>query len=209
MPFHLKTRQRKRLLSCAALSLTELLVGSVLIGIVMVGALSVDYATQRLQSTSGDFRTLAMRTSAVMLQMTRDGMRAVGDDVNRGIVDMSSGGLYSLCFRQDTDGNPNSYTTDTWVCYMHGSSYNMWRCEGMPNPISNCNGSGYNEKIIYTIADFDPWDYFFDIVEDADGRINHVEIELKGRVDRSKPAHPITNPEYNLISHIKPVGHTS
>jgi hypothetical protein len=175
----------------------------------MVGALYVDFATRRLQNTSGDFRTLALRTSAVMLQITRDGMRAVGDEINRGIVDMSSGGLYSLCFRHDTDGDPNSYTNDTWVCYMHGSSYNMWRCEGMPAPILNCNGSGYNEKVIYTIADFSPWDYFFDIVEDADGRIDYVEIELKGRVDRTQTAHPITNPEYNLISRIKPVGHTS
>ena len=89
----------------------ELLIATLLLGIVMVGIASVDYAANQVQLKSSRSAILAMRTSATLLDISKNAGPVMGDQNNSGV----SGN----CFRQDLNATPTPsiYTDDSWICY--------------------------------------------------------------------------------------------
>jgi prepilin-type N-terminal cleavage/methylation domain-containing protein len=182
------------------LTLVELLIASILVGIVMAGALSVDYAVRSLQKNDAKHHTLTSRTSAAMLQMTRDAMKTVGDINDEGISSVTCGSECGICFRQDTDSDPNSYANDTWVCYGHGASNQLVRCSGLATAVPDCEGMPQNNVIQLSDSPF------FEIVRDADNRIKYIELTIHTITNKDLAPHPLGNPTYSLTSRISPPG---
>jgi hypothetical protein len=172
------------------------MIASILIGLVMAGALSVDYAARSLQKDDAKYWMLTSRTSAAMLQMTRDAMKTVGDINNEGISYVTCGSDCGICFRQDADSNPNTYTNDTWVCYGHGVSNHIVRCADLVSPAPNCGGMPQINVIQLSQSPF------FEVVRDSDNRILYIDLDIHAIADQDLPAHPLDNPTYNLISRV-------
>lgn len=197
------------------LTLTELLVSTILIGIVMVGisAFSVFVKQARDSMTSGSL--LAMQTATAMHYMMEDAMKAVGDNLDRGVRVYQSGTSQSICFRQDVN-NPASYADDIWTCYYHGNSLGINRYYNVDSADVPCTGVGYGcatyeAPILWNLVTVQPGGNgngeFFQVIDDADGRFKAVDITLNTIANPDQPAHTISNPTYQLFTRISPPAH--
>jgi len=208
------------------LTLTELLVASVMIGIVMMGVAAFAISIKQFQGSTNKVAFLTMQGKKTMALMVNDAMQAIGDnedcgktndagadvDCGWGVRYYSNSTRQSICFRHDRAETPNDYTDDDWICYMHDGSYGINRCNTMikaevpfvSGGSEKCT-EGYSDVI--TLAKPDG-NNFFQIVEDGDGRLQHIEFNLilKSKYDNS--AHPVTNPEITLFSQVSPPGHS-
>jgi len=154
------------------LTLTELLVSTVLIGIVMLGVVSFSMTIKNLQESSNQSGITRMKMTAAMRYMTKDASLAVGEEGNRGVWGDDVGPTRGICFRHEANiVTPGDYTDDTWVCYEHGGSNDIHRCEGLAVPSSSCGG------VSIRMLDLNQAD-FFEVVDDADGRLDYIEIIL-------------------------------
>ncbi len=192
-----------------ALSLTELLVSSVLIGIVMVGVAAFSLATKQTRDSTSRATVLSIQTAAALNFVKADAMKAVGDNVNRGVVTGSQGTSRSICFRHD-DNDPTSYAGDTWQCYFSDSSL-LYRCTaptaGVPPAPTDfalgCN-QGTGAVFLVQLSQTD----FTAVTDDAaTGRFEYISIFLNTIYDPADAADPILNPTYSLSTRIKPPGH--
>lgn len=190
------------------LSLTELLVATILIGIVMVGVASFSSVVKQLQSTTDRSTILHLKTSAAMSFIRKDALLATGDPSSPGVLTYTSPPtIGSICFRHDVN-DPTSYGEDIWVCYFYESPNFLRRCYDTPAvnvPVQSniqCNTAAQRQDFLY-LSDVD----FFNIVNDADGRLQYIQITLAAVYDETAPAHPVTNPEYVLTAQISPPHH--
>ena len=190
-----------------ALTLTELLVSTVLISIVMVGVASFSFVIKQLQSTTDKSGLLSMRLSAAMNRMGRDALLTVGDPASPGILSYSSGVTRSICFRHDVDNTPLTYADDEWICYFYdsGGTNILKRCDN-PDPPSIPPGADAQCDTAADVQTFLSLSNinFFNIVYNAELRLDYVEITLTSRYDMTKAAHVIENPEQVLTIQISP-----
>lgn len=204
-----------------AVTLTELLVGTMLIGIVMVGIAAFSNAIKQIHGSTDKSTILAMRTAFALKQMSADAFLAVGSNLlsdsglsdclpNCGLVYKDTGAQRSICFRQDADNDPTSYTNDIWICYYDNGTNNIIdRCVG--TPVANVPPSSF-AQCSAALAVVTPYNYqliqndFFEVVKDAGGRLEYVEIFLTTRSDIGAPVHPMDNPEYTLTTRVSPPG---
>lgn len=189
-----------------ALTLTELLVSTVLIAIVMVGVASFSSVIKQLQSTTDKSGLLSMRLAAAMNRMGRDALLTVGDPSSPGIQTYSNAGTRSICFRSDVN-DPLTYADDKWICYFYdsGGTNILKRCDN-PDPPSIPPAADAQCDTAPDVQRFLPLSNinFFNIVNNADGRLDYVEITLTGRYDITKAAHVIENPEQVVTIQISP-----
>jgi len=192
------------------LTLTELIVSSVLVSIVMLAVVAFNFAIKQIEGATNASNIVAMRSNATVSAITRDASMAVGDSIDRGILFYPalppSGNRRSLCFRHDTDGDPSDYTGDTWVCYWHDNDLELWRCENPSAPIpittfAQCDG--LNTHYLQLTEN-----EFYSVVEDANNRLEYVEITINTRFDANKSMHNVTNPDYTITTRISPISHS-
>ncbi len=194
------------------LTLTELLVASILMGIVMVGVAAFSLFVKQARDSTVSGTILAVQTAAAMHYMAADANKAVGDSGDRGVVVDAPGGV-SICFRHDTN-NPASYSDDTWACYWYDAASDaLWRCvdraedAAIPIPPIDFNDCSAGSGEIKLVALDRAATQYFSVVDDADGRFQHVDITLNTIADPARPANTIANPTYQLFTHVSPPAH--
>lgn len=210
------------------MTLIELLVATTLVGIVMVGAVSVDFAIHSMRKTTADSSTVALQTSATMLDMTNNVAQAVGEALDVGIrIDPTLPATLKtwFCARQAMDNNPadayldndlNVYTDDTWVCY--------WKPNVNTDPnIYKCNRTAGNGPGICTTSDpiigtaacaagCANYVFTYTLTNNPATRQFFFDVNLTNRaypLQQVNPAQPMKNPEYQLYSRVTPkAGHS-
>lgn len=203
----------------------ELIVAMALVGIVMVGTVSVDFAVNNMRKSTADSSGVALRTAATMIDITNNVSRAVGDAQNIGIQTDNTNGVCTLtapcrswfCARQDGNPpDPNVYTDDSWICYWKpDTDTNIYKC-----PRTFADGPGpctTGDEIIGTAAcetancGNSNYLFTFSLTNDPVARMFSFDINLKNRAYPTQlqdPLKPMKNPEYELKSHITPMGHS-
>ncbi len=203
------------------MTLTELIVASVLVGIVTMGLIAAEQNVRMSRQSSSRDNFVTTQIQAMMLTITRDINMLSGDYANSGIYLETGAGNYLIkaCFRH-ADGDINSYIDDKWNCWTfdRGGTDNIYSCENMTDPsfpASCTNVSGY---ITWSKPRFDKLEITPYISPDSapipvvmnsevqNRRITSILVRLSSRYDMSKPADPITNPDYFLESLLSPVG---
>jgi len=194
-----------------ALTLVELLLATALTGIIMLGIVGFSIAIKGFQESGSKAMILTMKINAAMSNIAKDAYFAVGDTTNSGVRTYQDGLAQSICFRQDRNNpvTPEVYTDDTWVCYYHGFSFGLKRYDD-PNEVEvpcrpAINNCGSAEKIS-DVFDLEE-NIFFNIVEDSQGRLQYIEIQLVGLYDKDEIYDPINNPRDSLLTRISPPGH--
>lgn len=192
------------------LTLTELLVATILMGIVMAGVAAFSVFIKQARDSTGLGTILSVQTATAMHYITNDAMTAVGDNSNRG-VRFDSPGQLSICFRHDVS-DPAVYTDDTWACYWHDvPSDALWQCAIRaasaaipPVSFADCNqGGGAVKLVTLNPAATD----YFEVVDDANGRFQYVDITLNTIANPGQAASTINNPTYKLFTRVSPPAH--
>ena len=179
-------------------TLTELIVSTILIGIVMLGVVSFSMTIKNLQESSTQTGLQTMQVTAALRYLTRDIMLAVGEESNRGIITYQNGLNQSICLRHDLN-NPvtiGDYSDDTWYCYYHGTSYDIHRYEDVDSDVVPCTGGTLCANNSVNNIDIleDSQNEFFNVIEDADGRLESVEIML-------------VSGSNNIVTSVNPINH--
>ncbi len=196
-----------------AMTLTELLVSVVLIGIVMLGMVSIDYATKQSQQTTTRLGLVAIRTGAMMLNISKALSLATGDKTNVGIKASAAASPFNgptdLCVRQDLNGletpnnTPNDLTDDTWRCYTtflrqlfacRLPAANA--CATILLPNTNYVGPLYSLTVSVVTNTTVGTESFY------------VEITLTNRYTPTAATDPLNNPDYILQSRVYPGAHS-
>ena len=180
------------------MTLTELMVSTMLVGIVMLGAISANYAILKSRREATDSASLAMQTSAIILNITRNASNAVGDANNPGMVMVTIGS--DFCFRQDIPVTPGDYADDTWKCYTRISE-KIYMCER-----TSAEGSGLciaTDHVLGTVFSFNPT-----ITTNEATSEMLFSIEITCYVDPTAAYDLIRNPSFTLESEIVPAGHS-
>lgn len=198
----------------SGITLTELLVASILIGIVMIGVASFSVSIQQLQTATNRSSLIAMRATAAMNRMAKDAYTAVGDEADRGV---ETRGTQSVCFRQDDDNDPSSYTGDIWVCYfasppgpggtLYLCGWDAWRRSGNrpPNNYNRCNRP--NGSAI-ELVELENRNIAIIVDPPGGGLFTYVEITIPAIFDRTLIYHPIENPRFTVTTRVSPPGHS-
>lgn len=193
-----------------ALTLTELLVSTILMGIVMGGVAAFSLFVKQSRDSTGAGTILAVQTVTAMHYLVQDANKAVGDNSNRGVIS-DSPPLWSVCFRHDTN-DPTVYTDDTWACYWYDApSDALWKCAtrtavagAPPADFTDCQAGAGEVKLV--TLDPAATDYF-EVVDDANGRFNYVDITLNTIANPAQEANTIANPTYQLFTRVSPPAH--
>lgn len=178
----------------SAMTLMELIVASALMGIMMIGLVSVDLAVRNSRESSSADALVAMQTQAAMLRINNDAVKAVGNAPSPGVSTTSG----ALCVRQDTDNDPNTFIGDTWVCYWRDSvTYNIHRCTAASPQV--CAGS--DPQIGQAI------NFAYTFTLDSASKEIFIDFSITNRFKPTLAAHPVTNPDYTISTHVSPPGH--
>lgn len=191
------------------LTLTELLVSVILIGIVMTGVAAFSVFVKQARDSTSEGTILAMRTATAMHYIKEDALGAIGDSSDRGVVGAAP---ELICFRYD-DSDPTVYTDDKWACYWYDdeASYALWKCADqdeltfiLPVSLADCQtGTGEVELVTLDPAATG----YFEIVDDANGRLAYIDITLNTIADPGPAPNTITNPTYRLFTRVSPPVH--
>ncbi len=210
--------------SKSAMTLTELIIASVLVGIVTLGLIAAEQAIRMSRQSSNRDAQISAQMQAAMIRLTKDASLTVGDSVNSGIYQYSSGTTErAICFRQ-AGGDANTYTDDFWYCWtIKISSGNglLLSCGGplLTNPINDCTADATVIQWV-TLTFGGTYTTFYSVFDDAatpaviaptgaiitNSRISYIQLDLQSRFNPAVAAHPIENPEYTLTSRISPPG---
>lgn len=207
------------------MTLIELVIAAVLVTIVLAGALSVEYSLRTARKTASQDALLAMRTSAVMSQLTRDAALATGDARYPGMIDYEGG----FCFRQDLNDpqTPGQYGDDSWACYMF-SPPSLYRCvletdPGMKEPLA-CASPGLGIDFFFGVEEAsamagpsgpcelsDPVvgsisDISHTIAIDSTKGI-YIDLTVTGFFNPYSAEDPVSNPKLTLKTRVYPIGH--
>ena len=191
------------------LTLTELLVATILIGIVMSGVAAFTFFIKQTRDSTGAGTILAVQTATAMHYLLEDANKAVGDSISRGVA-FDSPDQLSVCFRHDVN-DPSVYTDDIWACYWYdATSDGLWKCVDRdsttipPADFADCQaGTGEIKLVTLDPAATD----YFEVVDDANGRFNYVDLTLNTIADPGLPANTINNPTYQLSTRVSPPAH--
>ena len=185
------------------MTLTELLIASALVGIVTLGLVAAEQAVRTSRVSSSSDSQLSAKLQATMIQLSRDASQTVGDANDTGIWQFSSANDNTVCFRQAA-GDPNSYSDDPWFCWWADKlTGNLWSCGNLLDQHTSCQGLPANQKHLWgTLSDTN----FYSLVNNSQGQIDHIQLNLVSRYDTTKAVHPITNPDYTLSAEINPPG---
>ncbi|MCA9398688.1 MAG: prepilin-type N-terminal cleavage/methylation domain-containing protein [Candidatus Omnitrophica bacterium] len=199
----------KSLLNKNGLTLTELLVASIMIAIVMVGVASFGSSITGMQASSGRAGLVGLSTVSALAQLRADIESAVGDSSSMGVVSGKSEANGQLCLRQEggSPATPDDYTDDTWVCYTHVNSYDIFRCDGLASAVTDCTSTG-SSTFFFSFPAPSPTDASFFDVDMTGGAFQFVEVTLKTRTDPTVSADPMKNPEKEMITRISPISHS-
>jgi len=174
-----------------------------------------------MRKTTADGAMVAMQTSAMMIQITSDVSKAVGDATDVGIIDCTKSNVSypacsnfvnpTFCVRQDNN-DPDVYTDDNWVCYwkpINTNDPNLYTCPRTPaqGPLP-CTTS---DRVVGTVgctANCANSDFTFDLRNNAPLNQFYFNITLKNRAYPTRPYDPFKNPQYELSSRIAPIGHS-
>ncbi len=196
------------------LTLTELLVATILMGIVMAGVAAFSVFVKQARDSTGEGTVLAVETATAMHYIVEDANRAVGDNGDRGVV-FDTPDKLSICFRND-DNSPSTatYDDDTWACYWYDDSSDaLWKCADRdasdivpPANFSDCNQGSAAIKLVTLDPPPPPVDYF-DVVDDANDRLDYIDITLNTIADPARAANTVNNPTYRLFTRVSPPAH--
>jgi len=187
--------------SQSALTLSELVVSSVIITVIMVGAVSVDFASRRIQKTAFQESQVSMRSSAAMIELMRAASNAIGDPFDPGIYYDETGYRCAICFRYDADSQPGDYSGDLWNCFLAGSNNDLWSCPDQPAYDTHCPDTG--DKIILEL-DPDLKSEFFQVIKDGDDKVESIEFTLISRHDQTQESDMFDNPAIETRSSVSP-----
>ena len=175
----------------------------------MTGVAAFSVFIKQARDSTGAGTILAVQTATAMHYLAADANTAVGDNSNRGIVSGVSGAaLSSICFRHDTN-DPASYADDTWACYWYRIlDRALWKCAtrsaaagAPPADFQACNPAVKLVTLNPAATDY------FEVVDDANGRFNYVDITLNTIADPNKAAGTMNNPTYQLSTRVSPSAH--
>lgn len=202
------------------MTLTELIVTTIIIGIMMVGIAAVDVALRQTEKGTSANSIVVMRTSAIMLHISKSVEVATGDGrtdgggtpINLGIIfstaDTSRPTLKVR--REDPDNpnpDPNTYADDVWVGYtLKVANNTLYYCVTSddplpgPAPLTPCDGVAGRINL-GTLTGFTA-----SLVTNSATQTFYLETTLTNRLDPSlsAPADTFNNPEYVLTSRISP-----
>lgn len=199
------------------ITLAELLVASVMIGIVIVGVASFSLAIRNMENSTNRTVVISLKTKTAMAILVKDASLAVGDPLDNGIATYDVGGNRSICFRQDADNEPSTYTGDLWTCYFQDATGALdgplESCGTFPSASGNvpvqdnvdCD-AGSLRKDILDLEDGAP--IWYDVILDGSGRLGYIRLDLQTIYNPSLPENPITNPRYTIHTKIVPQGHS-
>jgi type II secretory pathway pseudopilin PulG len=219
-------RPKIHIRNTSAMTLVELLVATALVGIVMLGTVSVDFAIHNIKKNNTDSATLAMQTSAAMIEMTSHIQKAVGDAQDLGIqIDTGTPKTW-FCVREDTDNNPDDYTGDTWTCYYKptgAANPNIYTCVKSSDSSGHLVGNGTCNTAVdrsigtaacggsWPTVDCTNYQLIYSLANDPATNQFYFDLSLKSRAYPTQLQDPnakMKNPEYSLSSHITPMGHS-
>lgn len=187
------------------MTLTELLVATAMVGVIIVGVMSADYAIRRMQNTSSSDYYLTARASSVMLHLTRDALRAVGDAGDQGIEYDDTGAERGICFRYDDQNTPEDYSDVLWNCYNHDASLDLYRSPGL----AAADFTTYTDFVLplcpeayngHVAGDF------FEVHLGGGGQIEAIDFFVISVMDQSQAVDPVRNPVSYLTSSVTPAG---
>lgn len=140
-----------------------------------------------------------------------DGMRQANEECDDGNA-FNGDGCSSQCTVDQAGMSPTFYGDDTWACYWYDAASDaLWKCSprdavagAPPADFADCQ-TGTGEVRLVTLDPASP-DYF-EVVDDADGRLTYVDITLNTIADPGQAAHTITNPTQQLFTRVSPPAH--
>ena len=187
-----------------AITLAELITSTLILGIIMLGVASIDYALRQTHKGASQNTLIAMRTSAIMLHITKNAELATGDRNDPGIVvqNPDPATTTNIWIRKENPSspspNPSSYADDIWVSYTYDTaSHNLRSCT-VPNNVTACTTS---DEILGTIADLKA----VMMNDDTLGiQYYHLRITITNRFDPVAGKDIFNNPEYTLSATINP-----
>ncbi len=185
-----------------ALTLTELIVATIVMGIVALGVGAVDVALRQSHHSTSRNAIVAMRTSAIMLHVTKDVEMATGDRADSGIRVDDPVNTTNIWIRREDPTNPspdpNSYVDDIWVSYTYDSgNHNLYYCT-VPNNTTPCTTADQN---LGTLANLRATPVF----DETLGTQNfYLEVTLTNLFNPLTAADIYDNPQYQLTSRIAP-----
>ena len=187
-----------------AITLAELITSTLILGIIMLGVASVDYALRQTHKGTSQNALIAMRTSAILLHITKNAELATGDRNNPGIVvqNPDPATTTNIWIRKENSSSPDpsSYATDIWVSYTYDTaSHNLRSCT-VPDNLTACTAAA---ETLGTIADLKAIVKTDDAVG-AGHQNYHLEITITNRSDPVGGPDTFNNPEYKLSAHINP-----
>lgn len=200
---------RKRTTERTAMTLTELVIAAILIGFLLIGIVSIDYAIRNAKITASKEGLLVLSLQAAMVDITHAAMSISGEpptDIGIVKVGAPNTNLNGVCFRHDTDLTPGSYDNDEWTCYTHGHSLDLYKCTGLKKPLTHQHCVTKRSKATYfgQILELENSD-FYDLVYDADNRLEYIEFTFTSVTDRAEPRNdPIRNPEHTIKTRVSP-----
>ncbi len=187
------------------ISLTELIVATVAVGVIMVGVVSVDQAMRQSHQGTSRNALVSMKTSAIMLHITKNVQLTNGYRTESGSIDgIRTNIANTLCVRKEDPSNitPGNYSDDVWACYtLNGTNMNF--CQSAAGGAAAACGAG---TVLGTATSFT-----VQLSNDSDpvtGQF-YVEITVINRFDPAAGKNTFDNPEITLTSRISPPGLSS
>ena len=178
------------------MTLTELLISTMLIGIVMIGIVSVDFAVRRMQKSISKDTFVNMRTSATLLDISKNAAAMTGDQSNLGFDSSVSN---RFCFREDSNNTPDNYSDDTWTCYQL-SAANILKCNSGSSP-ADCPPAPGSFIVGTAVAG----GLSISFVPDSTAQNSSVAISITNRPDPTQAASSPDNPEVTMTTQVSPV----
>ena len=183
------------------MTLIELLVATMLMGIVMLGIVSVDFAVRRMQKNVSKDTFVTMRTSATLLDISKNAAAMTGDQNNSGF---NNGVSSRFCFREDINSSgvsnltPDSYGDDNWICYQQ-SVTSILKCNSGSSPANCLPGS-------FIVGTAVAGGLSVSFVPDNAQTVQNssIAISIQNRFSPSQPVSIPDNPEVNISTQVSP-----
>lgn len=195
------------------ITLSELLISVVLISMVALGVSSFAVAIRNLQSVTARSTRLALMLKSAVAELSQDAFLAIGTAKDMGIVTWTNGtDSSSICFRHDLPETPRDYADDSWVCYWHDGTGDLYRgINPRFDPSAGCTDEtscfgGGEKRLVITVSDTSG--PFSKIARNRLGQFDGVNISLTSRFDNTKPYHPVNNPEKSVSTFVSPPEHS-
>jgi hypothetical protein len=178
-----------------AITLIELLVATISVSIIMLGVVSIDQALRQSHKSTSRNSLVSMRTSAMMLNITKVAQGATGDKSSQGI-DLSLAN--TLCVRNEVavSPTPGDYTDDRWICYTK-SSFDLLMCTGLVSP-QVCAGTSIGQLVNITFT-------WVDQPGSTGSGDFYLEVTITNRYDPAATKDTFDNPEIILTTRISPL----